>query len=98
MLMSRSASLAIKSQYSFSHILVVLSVLFKPNTHVRAHTHMCTYETWRSSAMMERGSAAILASQVVHLIPSLTKTSLSGDSAVGGGGLALECAVAGCSG
>lgn len=48
--------------------------------------------------MMEPGSAAILASQVVHLIPSLTKTSLSSDSAVGGGGLALECAVAGCSG
>lgn len=41
--------------------------------------------------MMERGSAALLASQVVHLIPSLTETSLSSDSersagaGVGGG-------------
>lgn len=29
--------------------------------------------------MMEHGSAALLASQVVHLIPSLTETSLSSD-------------------
>lgn len=41
--------------------------------------------------MMERGSVALLASQVVHLIPSLTQTSLSSDSersagGVGGGG------------
>lgn len=38
--------------------------------------------------MMERGSVVLLASQVVHLIPSLTQTSLSSDSerSAGGGG------------
>lgn len=60
--------------------------------------------------MMERGSVALLASQVVHLIPSLTQTSLSSDSERSAGGVgvgvaregwvlgSLEWAVAGCSG
>lgn len=52
--------------------------------------------------MMERGSAAVLASQVVRLIPSLAETQLSRDSErsavrVGVSGR-LEWAVAGCSG
>lgn len=35
--------------------------------------------------MLERGSAALSASPLVHLIPSLTETSLSSDSISAGG-------------
>lgn len=48
---------------------------------------------------MERGAAALLASQVVHFIPSLTETSPSSDSersAVGAGGGIKEAGVGCC--